>query len=537
MAKTFISDEEMKQLESQGLTKSPTFISDADMARMQMTPDQLSAERFKPSFASQTGGSIVGESSRLVGNMPSSFIGTARGVISMFNPMNTYKTVKATVESGKAAKAEGVKVIDVLKEMIPQILIKGGDKKDLGSLLKVVLPQSAQNILTGNTEEAQRAIVNDPVGQILPWILLARVVAQKSGIGTEFDKAISDIASPIVRPVKFLGNKALEYTKQSLGATTGVGKLPLEEAYKSGQTPGATEFKRGMKGEVSPQEILNTAKTAVSKIKTKRGTEYKAQLDEISKTKKLLDTSPIMEEVNAQLKNFRVKIGKDGKLDFSESPLEADSGAMAEMNTLYKQASNWTDNTPAGIDAFKKAVGQLYSPTSRVRSAVQSVKGVIDTLLTENVPGYAKMTKAYQAMSELLNNLKKDFGLGGRVAVSSMVQRLTNALKSDNQFKTDLINELERTGNVELTQQISGTSLSPYIGKGLIGKYIAPTAALGILSGVLPIKAIVMLLVSSPHIIGNLMRALGWTSKTIKGVVDYVNTPEVQRTIMFQPKK
>jgi hypothetical protein len=524
MAKTFISDEEMKQLESQGLTKSPTFISDADMARMQMTPDQLSAERFKPSFASQTGGSIVGESSRLVGNIPSSGIGFGKGIIQTFNPLNTLKTIGAAIKSGKEAKTEGVKTIDVFKE-IPK------------TAYETLMPKFVRDLISGNTEEAQRTKVNDPVGQILPWILMTKWITEKAGVGPQFNKMISDIASPIVRPVKFLGNKALEYTKQSLGATTGVGKLPLEEAYKSGQTPGATEFKRGMKGEVSPQEILNTAETAVSKIKTKRGTEYKAQLDEISKTKKLLDTSPIMEEVNAQLKNFRVKIGKDGKLDFSESPLEADSGAMAEMNTLYKQASNWTDNTPAGIDAFKKAVGQLYSPTSRVRSAVQSVKGVIDTLLTENVPGYAKMTKAYQAMSELLNNLKKDFGLGGRVAVSSMVQRLTNALKSDNQFKTDLINELERTGNVELTQQISGTSLSPYIGKGLIGKYIAPTAALGILSGVLPIKAIVMLLVSSPHIIGNLMRALGWTSKTIKGVVDYVNTPEVQRTIMFQPKK
>lgn len=153
--------------------------------------DIQSAEKYKPTFAATTG--LEGgysEVLKTVGNVPSSAIQFGKNIVKVFNPVTNIKgAIKSAAEFGGSvveAKQEGVKTSDVLKEIFP-------------AAYKTLVPKFFQELFKGNTEEAQRIITNDPVGQLAPIILTGRAVAQKTGYGPQFDKIMSKTASPITK--------------------------------------------------------------------------------------------------------------------------------------------------------------------------------------------------------------------------------------------------------------------------------------------------------------------------------------------------
>lgn len=507
----------------------------------QQQADIKSIQEFKPFFPAKTGGSIVGESAKLVGNIPSSLFQFGRGLVNFLNPINTVKTISEVVKSSKEAIKEmgsrefwmGSAILNELPE----------------SAYKVLIPKFFRNLIEGNTEEAQRTIVNDPVGQLLPVLMLAKYGATKAGVGKQFDVAISIGAKPITAPVQFIKNKVVsgagDVITQAFGVTTGAGKLPIKEAFISGKEGiTGTPFSEALRGKTAASEVVDTARKAIEVIKGQRAEQYTNELAQISKNKKPIDMSMVEKYLNQQLSQFRIRIDEKGNLDFSKSPIRNKSDAVNDIKTIYEDITNWPDKTPIGLDSLKRGIDTLYSSTSPVRSFVVGTRNSIKNALVKNVPEYSKMVGDYEKVSGFLNEIKSALSIGGKAGTDTVLRKLISTMREDNAFRTDMINQLEQNGNVELTQQIAGHMLSSYAAKGLVGRAAEIGAATMVLTGILTPKALFSLIITSPRLIGEFLQAMGYSyelsSRLINGIKDYYNkylSKPIETSSIIAPKK
>lgn len=87
--------------------------------------------------------------------------------------------------------------------------------------------------------------------------------------------------------------------KETFGATTGTGPGAVEEAVKGGQA-----FKDALRGKITGQDVVDTAKDALNTIKDKRGDAYRQKLAEVTDNNAPIDLSEIKNAVTEKLKSF-----------------------------------------------------------------------------------------------------------------------------------------------------------------------------------------------------------------------------------------
>jgi hypothetical protein len=187
---------------------------------------------FLPS--STTSPSKIGESAKMLSNIPSSAFNFAKGVVDFLNPVSTFGKVKEAVKTfqdtskelggaGAAAKAMITGLPEAAyKTVIPEAargLIQAGGG---------ALTGNEQNIDTG-LQTAQRALVNDPVGQIAPFLLAAKGGASaldKAGVtkgaSAAFDTGISKVAAPVTKSASYVFGKKIPSIEK---ATSAAGKI------------------------------------------------------------------------------------------------------------------------------------------------------------------------------------------------------------------------------------------------------------------------------------------------------------------------
>ena len=222
--------------------------------------DIASAEKYGATFGASTeNASPLGEAAKTVGNIPSSAWQMAKGTLDIINPISTAKKIgdiatgfgSLTKETGGVGSALGAVV------------------KETPSTLKNVIPESwrglalaGKGLVTGNQgeitqglETAQRTITNDPVGQILPAVVLARggahladKAATRSAMadyakapystqtipkpitkyGDAFDTGMTKVSEAVTKPIGFVAKKVGGYAKgaveSGISQTTGLGK-------------------------------------------------------------------------------------------------------------------------------------------------------------------------------------------------------------------------------------------------------------------------------------------------------------------------
>lgn len=132
--------------------------------------DKESADKYNAWAPANTeNGNPLVEGSKVVANLAPSAFGFVKGALDILNPVSTYKKIKEIVSGTK----------DLAKE-------SGGYGNAFGSIAKEVpkaayegiVPSAARNIIKGDVAGAQRDVVNDPVGSILPFIFAGKGVAK-----------------------------------------------------------------------------------------------------------------------------------------------------------------------------------------------------------------------------------------------------------------------------------------------------------------------------------------------------------------------
>src|SRR3990167_2887016 len=455
----------------------------------------------------------VGALAKTAGNIPSSTINFGKSIVEFFNPLNTIRTAKGIGESISGAEQEGLKGTNLAKETL-----KGIPK----ATYQLIVPQFLRHIVSGDFQKASATIQNDPVGQIAPLVLAARMTAQATGKVAQFDQAISTLAKPVTTPGAAITRGVGNLSAQALGATTGKGASTIKVALE-----GKPAFTEAMRGRGTPDEVVQMAESVIENIKNARRSSYVADLKKIGEDTKAHDITPVVKEVSNQLNNFGVKVKSDGTLDFSRSSIANSGSARADVQGVYDTLRTWGsrsgDRSGIGLDLINKQLGDFYAPSGQARAFVQAVKSKVSTILDAEVSGYKTMTSKYSKASELLDDIKSATAVGSKAKADTIFTKLTTAMKGDKEFRLEVLKQMEAAGEPTLMDKIAGVNLQSYIPSGLIGRGVDVGAAFQIINGIFNAKFIPLILATSPRIVGEFVQALGYSASKAKTVIDAVN--------------
>lgn len=417
-------------------------------------------------------------------------------------------------------------------------------------------------------EEAARQIaapfvkaVRDPLGipqQVLDYIYQKPVSAAlniSTGLGVagkiaEIGGALktasvlskgSELTNPVAGAVKVMkqmspaGKLIARGLKETIGATTGAGSGAVEEALKGNES-----FVKAMRGKITGEEVVESAKQALNSIKDKRALDYQNRLASISNTNTAnIDISPIAQKLKTQLTNYNIKRTVDPLTN--ETIIDTSRVAMGhkgikDIEGVIKELDSWGtqpgDLTAIGLDTLKRRLADFYSDSSQARQFVASMENTVKNTISRAVPEYGQMTKGYSEATSLIKDIESGLmmrkqGMTGRITADQTLRRLTSAMRENFEMRRDLVDVLGAQSGQDIAGQVAGNSMSQIIPRGLVGKVAAGSA--GYIAYLHP-KFWPILAASSPRVMGEFLNAYGNSMKYVRVVSKALAKPSVTNT-------
>ena len=410
----------------------------------------------------------------------------------------------------------------------------------------------------GSTRSITRTLEEDPVGFIADVSTLltgaggavrggvavgAKVgatgtrAAQIGRVGSAIQKAgtftepIGLAARGTALAAKFPLRGAQRLGAAALGVSTGVGEDVLREAFRAGRRL-SPEFTQALRGTITQESLLSGAREGLHVLKDIRANQYITQLNKLKTVSKTVDISSLKGILDRQVKQFGVKRA-DGVLDFSRSTI-SDVAEQGRVGALLDIIQDWGtrrgDRTVIGLDVLKRRLDDFYSPSRQARAITTSVSTEVKKILGNNFPEYTQMTRKYAEASDIIKDIESSLSLGGRADVA--IGKLTKILKQDNEFRKTLVKTLDDATGKDLMAQIAGSSLSPIVPSGLVGR--------NIFAGILGVGWLVNpnmwlgLAGTSPRLVGEFLRAAGVSVTVVEKILTQLNKMGVFSTAKRQ---
>lgn len=161
---------------------------------------------------------------KTLGNIPSSAINFGKGVIESVNPISTIGRIFSEIpqEFNALAKERG--------GVLPAI------GAGLAQLPGTFIPEGTKQVATGDISGAQKTFTEDPVGQVLPYLIGGKWAAGKAGKGAAFDQAISrtaDIATKPLQPLAKIPRGLSNLTQYGVAQATGLKPETISTAIRN----------------------------------------------------------------------------------------------------------------------------------------------------------------------------------------------------------------------------------------------------------------------------------------------------------------
>ncbi len=311
--------------------------------------------------------------------------------------------------------------------------------------------------------------------------------------------------------------------KPVLGRISGLGIGHVEEALKGGEN-----FIKGLKGKLSGEEIVDAFRNSVQKIKDIRGADYQKALTNIASKDTgvrtigkpyegvQIDLKPINLELRKLMESYRIKVTPEGELDFSHMAIG--ERGRKDVVKMIETVWNWKDNTPLGIDALKRYLGDFYSESSQARSFTSSLYKSVKDTLTKAIPEYAEMTKGYSEASKVIEAIEKGLMLkqSGRVGGDQILRRLISSMKDNSEMRKDLVRVLGEGASEDLQGLLAGYAGRAVLPVGMAGSPLVLIGEIAIARFFNP-KFWPILAVSSPRIQSEFLSMYGKALRETSG--------------------
>lgn len=547
---------------------NPSSTANAQPVQQGNTADQNAASQVGATFAAKTGEGPLAAGLKAVGNLPSSFLNLGKGLVNaVAHPVKTVEGIgNAAIGAAETAgdKIAGNDTFDNNQTKTFGAIVKAFDdrygtsfssdtKFDMNKFLATAQRTAtddpvgvgadvlslleggagALDAVAGGTAAAdaarggQLAMQSGMLGDAAKIATAGQDLSKGGFFSNALEGGLSKAADVATSPVKGLlkagYNLGTGIAGKALGVEGGTLRQGISAAVDGGDAYKA--FAEGLKGNSSQADLVDQARNALGEIENTRSQNYQDMLSTIKADPSTYDISPIMGNFETQLKRFGIAKTADG-LDFSRSTI-SDSADINKISNIYEDLKSWGtkpgDRTAVGIDTLKRRLGNYYSPTSDIRAMTTSLKDSARGVL-EAAPGYTDAMKNYAGMSDQITDIKKGLSLGDNAMVETSFKKLTGAFRQNNEFRAQLVRELDDATGGKLLPKIAGQQLSSWTPRGLIGTLEAGGGIASIVSGgtgIVPLLFTAM--ATSPKAVGTLIRALNLPAAAASTVMEFLN--------------
>jgi muramidase (phage lysozyme) len=427
-----------------------------------------------------TGMQVAGEA---ISNFPSSAMKYGKELYeAVTNPIETAKNI------GMVA-AGGLKNItpEVVQRFITSIAKEPGQIDQAVQMANAVGGEYAKRY--GTLEGFKQAVATDPVSVIGDLSLMmtggGSVVSKVPGLaqagkltaqaGRTIDP-FNVVTSAVTKPAKLAGLLASE----GAGFTTGAGGAAVREAAASGFTGGekATAFLDQLRTNAPVENVVNTAKGALSEMRDQRNSMYRSGMVDIQGDKSVLNFS-----------NIEKSLADANKYAYYKNALKNPEAAKA-LDEVSQVIDDWKSrpaseyHTPEGFDQLKQAVGgvlEKYKPGTTEYRAVSEIYNSIKKDISAQAPTYAKVMKEYEMATKTLMDLESSLSLSNRANIDTSVRKLQSIMRNNANTnygrRVEQAQMLEGAGAETLMPQLAGQALSSWTPRSLQGIGSAITAA------------------------------------------------------------
>ena len=403
-------------------------------------------------------------------------------------------------------------------------------------------PEAAQRAMTaanavggafkeryGTVEGIKKTIATDPVGVVgdLSTLLtgagvavrapamVAGAVATKLPAAGKVASTMSNVAdklstaanvtNPINAMVKAPGiayDLAGALTKQGLALKTGVGAEPITQAVKAGRE-GNTTVLANMREQVPITQVLDDARSNLSKMNLDKQKDYRSGMVNIKNDKSVLDFAGIDKAIKdaENLAYFKGKI--------------KDKTAASVLNDIKAKVSDWKKSdpaeyhTPEGMDNLKQSLwedfGKLGREEKTAFSAGKQIYDAVKNQINAQAPEYSKVMKNYSEASDQIKEIERALSLGNTASADTAMRKLQSLMRNNVNTnygqRLELAKQLEAMGGNEIMPALAGQALSSKLPRGLQSATNIPSSYLAFGVGG-PALAAIDLAASSPRLVG-----------------------------------
>lgn len=360
--------------------------------------------------------------------------------------------------------------------------------------------------------------------------------------GATYEMGGASVAPAVGLAAKGVGAVA----KPLLGRLSGTGTGAVNEALKSGMQStksinplkSTTTYDKALRGKISGEEIVDSARTALGRLKDARTGAYQAKLQEVAAQQAPIDLRPIKGEVASLMQKYNVKIDPaTGGIDTSR--IAMGKSGRNDIEDIIQEVSGWGtkegDNTALGLDTLKRRLDDFYSDSSQARQFVTQLRNKVKDTITSNVPQYDEMTKGYAEATKIIKDVEAGLmlrkqGMSGRIVADQTLRRLMSSMKDNFALRKELVDILGRNGGEDLGQAIAGYAHSSVMPVGLAGTGPALIGSAALTKLVDPSFG-ALLAASSPRVQGEFLRMWGKGMKGAKIIAPGVKRAAVQGAI------
>lgn len=366
----------------------------------------------------------------------------------------------------------------------------------------------------GSMEGLKETIATDPVGFLADASTVATgggaLASKLPGVAGKAGKVVATagraidpvaLAGKVVKPVVKTAGKAVAGAIGGLGTHTGGQSIQTaaQAGYKGGQH--ADDFLQNLRGNVSAEDVVSDAKRAVSGMAKERSAAYKAGMAGVKADPTVLDFAPIDQAVadSAKMGTFKGK-----------SISRSTTGTLKQITDIIDdwRSGNPADfHTPEGLDALKKAIGDIRDSTefrTPSRALADNVYNTVKNQINKQAPSYGKVMKGYENASKQIREIEKGLSLGEKASTDTALRKLQSVMRNNANTnygnRVRMAQTLENAGAGTLMDKLAGQSLSSWTPRGLGNLQAGGTA---IIAAVMQNPALLALLApQSPRLMG-----------------------------------
>ena len=405
----------------------------------------------------------------------------------------------------------------------------GGAIANAGARVPVLAQHAApllQAIKTGGLSAGGAGLGVRSAGGALTGAASAGLVnPEDAGMGAVIGGALPGVVKIAGEAGKLAGRATSGLAKNTLGMTTGAGAETFGTAYRAGKE-GGTSFLENMRGKVPMTDVLDSAKDALSRMRIERGNQYRSGMVDIAKDKSVIDFAPIENAVNSlkTMGSFKGQVINKNA-----------AGTVDEVTGLVSQWKGLNPaeyHTPEGLDALKKAIGDVRDATqfgTPGRKAADTAYNAVKAQIDMQAPTYAKVMKDYSQASDALTEIEKSLSLGNKAAADTSMRKLQSLMR--NNVNTNYGNRLNLAKTLEdkgadILPAVAGQAASSFTPRGLQGLAASGAGVAGLMNP----AALAALPFTSPRLMGELSYGLGAMNRGIGGAAGKVGSQLLGRS-------